>query len=343
MKKKGLLEQVKKLFHGAQAQPAEPCAQIRLQEIVSRCQQEICDPQTAQAVQELVQQKTLTQSACQNGKDAAKLEENWRQRCPLSGVISLLGQLPEAEQALLLLWPEAQQEEGRRQLVDALRHEAGNQALAAARVIPQLQDPLLVPLLLQALLNDTEYVTARVAEALAGCGTAAADGIAVLYQKEDCPCRPLLLEVLALMPAGSCKDSLIVSALQAPEAEVRQAAVALLGRWQVKDSLALLTPLLTDEDLSVRATLARTLGQIGGPKAVDLLCQLDAMGDWQVEQCKSTALHSLGASEEGLAAATARRNRKNRSPKAPVAPPDGAHSQQTPKDSPAERNNSITS
>ena len=85
----------------------------------------------------------------------------------------------------------------------------------------------MVPLLLQALLNDTEYVTARVAEALAGCGTSAADGIAVLYQKEDCPCRPLLLEVLALMPAGSCKDSLIVSALQAPEAEVRQAAVAL--------------------------------------------------------------------------------------------------------------------
>jgi len=212
-------------------------------------------------------------------------------------IIALLGEDNNAEIALTYLWPWLQNDDLRRRLVESLRHETPRAAASVSALMPKIDNVLMVPLLLTALLNSHKYLAARAGEALAACGKPGARAMEALFAAGNGKTKETLLQVFAQMPAESCSAVLLSEALRDQDPAVCCAAVAAVTAWQLPEGINLLKPLCQDQDLSVRAAVAAALGEFGGEEARIALEAIDAGGEWAVEAAVQTALRQFQTEE----------------------------------------------
>ncbi len=194
--------------------------------------------------------------------------------------------------------------------------------IAAYTVLAELGLPETGPLLEDGLLNSSVLVRARAAEARGRAGLAAGSGALRRAINDEAPSvriaamnalgdakvlemKPRLIEIgrtedgpeavfayAALYKMGQA-DMLgdITNAATLPDAEVRMAAIGVLGRLKRPASLALLSQAVYDPNPSVRAFAAGALGEFGSPGGVAPLTH--ALGD-EMAMVRGVAAGSLG-------------------------------------------------
>lgn len=194
--------------------------------------------------------------------------------------------------------------------------------IAAYTVLAELGLPDTGPLLEDGLLNSSVLVRARAAEAIGRAGLAAKSGALKRAINDEAPSvriaamnalgdarvmeiKARLIEIgrteegpeaifayAALYKMGQT-DMLIdiTNAATLPDAEVRMAAIGVLGRLKRPASLALLSQAVYDPNPSVRAFAAGALGEFGSPGGVAPLTH--ALGD-EMAMVRGVAAGSLG-------------------------------------------------
>ena len=194
--------------------------------------------------------------------------------------------------------------------------------IAAYTVLAELGLPETGPLLEDGLLNSSVLVRARAAEAIGRAGLAAGSGALKRAINDEAPSvriaamnalgdarvmemKPRLIEIgrteegpeaifayAALYKMGQT-DMLIdiTNAATLPDAEVRMAAIGVLGRLKRPASLAVLSQAVYDPNPSVRAFAAGALGEFGSPGGVAPLTH--ALGD-EMAMVRGVAAGSLG-------------------------------------------------
>jgi len=203
-----------------------------------------------------------------------------------------------------------------------VRDQKEHVRIAAYTVLAELGLPETGPLLEDGLLNSSVLVRARAAEAIGRAGLAAKSGALKRAINDDAPSvriaamnalgdarvmemKPRLIEIgrteegpeaifayAALYKMGQT-DMLIdiTNAATLPDAEVRMAAIGVLGRLKRPASLAVLSQAVYDPNPSVRAFAAGALGEFGSPGGVAPLTH--ALGD-EMAMVRGVAAGSLG-------------------------------------------------
>lgn len=172
------------------------------------------------------------------------------------------------------------------------------QSLAAVRMIVEIHDERIVPLLLLALLKMDKYPPARVAEALAAFGAVSARALTALYHKVEADqYKLIIMDALTQMDCG-CPVSVVRDAMGCAEDNLRQKAAEVIGVDRPDDAVELLRPLLADPVGNVRAAAAASLGSLGGEEAYAILRQLiEKDPDWKV---KSTCQNFITSWEKAI-------------------------------------------
>jgi hypothetical protein len=203
-----------------------------------------------------------------------------------------------------------------------VRDQKEHVRIAAYTVLAELGLPETGPLLEDGLLNSSVLVRARAAEAIGRAGLAAKSGALKRAINDEAPSvriaamnalgdarvmemKPRLIEIgrteegpeaifayAALYKMGQT-DMLIdiTNAATLPDAEVRMAAIGVLGRLKRPASLAVLSQAVYDPNPSVRAFAAGALGEFGSPGGVAPLTH--ALGD-EMAMVRGVAAGSLG-------------------------------------------------
>ena len=173
-------------------------------------------------------------------------------------------------------------------LLKMLMRELANlhieQSMAACRLIAEIKDERIVPLLLFALLKPEKYPPARVAEALAAFGVVAARALAALYRRvEAADCKLLILDAMGQLQK-LCPLSVLKEAVNCDNDEIRKKAAEIIGIVRPENALELLRPMVVDGDGKIRSAAAAALGQIGGEKCYVILKDIQEKDpDWQVK------------------------------------------------------------
>jgi HEAT repeat protein len=184
-------------------------------------------------------------------------------------------------------------------LLDALDDPEREVRAAATRSLAVLDAPVAVAPIVAAL------AAGRVQRAVGGwalmkLGESALPSLRELVEHEDADIRAAAVELLGL--TGDASDSgQLVERLRDPAAEVRAKAAHALGRLGAADAALALREALGDRIFFVRAAVARALGQIGDrPSAVALVHQAQT-DRFEAAQAAARALAEL--EPVGLAAA----------------------------------------
>ena len=207
-------------------------------------------------------------------------------------------------------------------ITSRVRDQKEHVRIAAYTVLAELGLPETGSLLEDGLLNSSVLVRARAAEAIGKAGLAAGSGALKRAINDEAPSvriaamnalgdarvmemKPRLVEIgrteegpeaifayAALYMMGQT-DMLIdiTNAATLPDAEVRMAAIGVLGRLKRPSSLALLSQAVYDPNPSVRAFAAGALGEFGSPGGVAPLTH--ALGD-EMAMVRGVAAGSLG-------------------------------------------------
>lgn len=222
-------------------------------------------------------------------------ENNW-----CMAYLKQVGTNDNSYKAIILLWEyqDGNKENLLKQMLRELADLRIEQSLAAVKLIKEINDERIVPLLLLALLQRDKYPPARVAEALSVFGAVAGRSLTALYRKvEGEDYKMLIMDALGQLGAD-CPMSVINEAIKSPSEAMRKKAAEVVGIAGPKNALMVLHPLLADSEGRVRAAAAAALGNIGGEEAYRLLRQLmQADPDWQV---KSTCQSFIGSWEAAI-------------------------------------------
>lgn len=172
------------------------------------------------------------------------------------------------------------------------------QSLAAVRMIVEIHDERIVPLLLLALLKMDKYPPARVADALAAFGAVSVRALTALYHKVEAEqYKLIIMDALTQMDCG-CPMSVLRDAMGCITESLRKKAAEVIGTDRPDDAVELLRTLLSDPVGNVRAAAAASLGSVGGEEAYAILRQLiDKDPDWQV---KSTCQNFITSWEQAI-------------------------------------------
>jgi HEAT repeat protein len=207
-------------------------------------------------------------------------------------------------------------------ITSRVRDQKEHVRIAAYTALAELGLPETAPILEDGLLDSSVLVRARAAEAIGKAGLAAKSGALRRALGDDMPTvriaamnalgeakvtdlKPRFIEIgrteegpeaifayAALYKMGQ-SDMLvdITNAATLPDAEVRMAALGVLGRLKRPASLAVLTQAVYDPNPSVRAFAAGALGEFGSPGGVAPLTH--AVGD-EMAMVRGVAAGSLG-------------------------------------------------
>lgn len=202
--------------------------------------------------------------------------------------------------AVLTLW-EYQGEKTDDLLKQMMRELADlhiEQSLAAVRLIVEIHDERIVPLLLLALLKMDKYPPARVTEALTAFGALSGRALTALYHKVEGEQYKLIIMDALTQMEGGCPMSVVRDAVDCAEENLRKKAAEVIGLNYPDEAAELLRPLLADPVGSVRAAAAAALGSLGGEEAYAILRQLiEKDPDWQV---KSTCQNFITSWENAI-------------------------------------------
>jgi HEAT repeat protein len=218
--------------------------------------------------------------------DKLRTARKWRDR---AFAAELLGRVGSAKAVPALL-----------ETVQATRTEDSDVREIALRALARIADPRAVEPLVAALSSADIWLTARIADILARHGDAAVDPLmALLTGSSGDPARAWAANVLGEVRAQRAFPAL-VRGLSDSDEEVRGKAATALGRLGDRRAVNhLLEHLLIDPAPFVRARIASTLAQFGGPEVVDRLVHALRDQAWWVRMRSVEALEQIGASAVG--------------------------------------------
>jgi HEAT repeat protein len=197
-------------------------------------------------------------------------------------------------------------EAGLTALMNGLR-SANPDVRKAAGELARVSDPLMAPVLLEALEDDHDAVVIHAAEALGGLkDDRALDALASLL-----PTRSAAVHTAALAALDQIRPSWrqtrpgqdvipqLVSGLRSPRAEQRARIALTLGQLGGEQVLAPLIEILKDPEPLVRDAAADALGHLGDTRAVDPL--IEALAREPDEAARTEIISSLGRLGDGRA------------------------------------------
>jgi HEAT repeat protein len=181
----------------------------------------------------------------------------------------------------------------------AVRTEDSDVREIALRALARIADPRAVGPLVEALSSADPWLTARIAEILASHGDAVVDPLIELLTHSSChPARAWAAHILGEVRAQRAFPAL-VRGLGDADDEVRGRSATALGRLGDRRAVNhLLERLLTDPVPFVRARIAATLGQFGGPEVIDRLIRALRDPAWWVRVRSVEALERIGPAAE---------------------------------------------
>ena len=180
-------------------------------------------------------------------------------------------------------------------------HDSVTVRRAAAKTLTLIEDPRALPVLLKALLNDSDpVVQGSAVGAMAAVGAEAIDGLLEVLINPDSTAMQLGLASWGLAFVGARAPEALRKAATSEHAEIRCAAIAALGDQiqSLDDTEAriLVEQGLIDPDRDVRAEAATLLGKLHNPDwAAPLLEPMLADSEGQVRKNAALSLMKLQA------------------------------------------------
>jgi bilin biosynthesis protein len=174
---------------------------------------------------------------------------------------------------------------------------------AAAKTLTLIEDPRALPVLLKALLNDSDpVVQGSAVGAMAAVGAEAIDGLLAVLINPESTAMQLGLASWGLAFVGARAPEALREAATSEHAEIRCAAIAALGdQIQNLDDIearSLVEKGLIDPDRDVRAEAATLLGKLHNPDwAAPLLEPMLADPEGQVRKNAALSLMKLQATK----------------------------------------------
>jgi bilin biosynthesis protein len=185
-------------------------------------------------------------------------------------------------------------------LLDALaNHNNVVVRRAAGKTITLIADPIAIPHLIYALLNDEDTVVkGSVVGALARTGSASVPALLDILTSTDYPESAKGHAAWALSFIGAKAKELLYSAINSPSSEVRCAVVGAICNFEEEElderGLSILLDALRDETINVRVEAAASLSKLNETKAIPQLLELLRSPDWESRQGAAFALMKLG-------------------------------------------------
>ena len=180
-------------------------------------------------------------------------------------------------------------------------HDSVTVRRAAAKTLTLIEDPRALPVLLKALLNDSDpVVQGSAVGAMAAVGAEAIDGLLEVLINPDSTAMQLGLASWGLAFVGARAPEALRKAATSEHAEIRCAAIAALGD-QIQslddtEAKSLVEQGLIDPDRDVRAEAATLLGKLHNPEwAAPLLEPMLADPEVQVRKNAALSLMKLQA------------------------------------------------
>lgn len=180
-------------------------------------------------------------------------------------------------------------------------HDSVTVRRAAAKTLTLIEDPRALPVLLKALLNDSDpVVQGSAVGAMAAVGTEAIDGLLEVLINPASTAMQLGLASWGLAFVGARAPEALRKAATSEHAEIRCAAIAALGD-QIQslddtEARSLVEQGLIDPDRDVRAEAATLLGKLHNPDwAAPLLEPMLADPEGQVRKNAALSLMKLQA------------------------------------------------
>ena len=180
-------------------------------------------------------------------------------------------------------------------------HESVTVRRAAAKTLTLIEDPRALPVLLKALLNDSDpVVQGSAVGAMAAVGAEAIDGLLEVLINPESTAMQLGLASWGLAFVGARAPEALRKAATSEHAEIRCAAIAALGD-QIQslddtEARSLVEQGLIDPDRDVRAEAATLLGKLHNPEwAGPLLEPMLADPEGQVRKNAALSLMKLQA------------------------------------------------
>ena len=180
-------------------------------------------------------------------------------------------------------------------------HESVTVRRAAAKTLTLIEDPRALPVLLKALLNDSDpVVQGSAVGAMAAVGAEAIDGLLGVLINPESTAMQLGLASWGLAFVGARAPEALRKAATSEHAEIRCAAIAALGD-QIQslddtEARSLVEQGLIDPDRDVRAEAATLLGKLHNPDwAAPLLEPMLADSEGQVRKNAALSLMKLQA------------------------------------------------
>jgi bilin biosynthesis protein len=182
-------------------------------------------------------------------------------------------------------------------------HDSVTVRRAAAKTLTLIEDPRALPVLLKALLNDSDpVVQGSAVGAMAAVGAEAIDGLLAVLINPESTAMQLGLASWGLAFVGARAPEALREAATSEHAEIRCAAIAALGdQIQNLDDIearSLVEKGLIDPDRDVRAEAATLLGKLHNPDwAAPLLEPMLADPEGQVRKNAALSLMKLQATK----------------------------------------------
>lgn len=182
-------------------------------------------------------------------------------------------------------------------------HDSVTVRRAVAKTLTLIEDPRALPVLLKALLNDSDpVVQGSAVGAMAAVGAEAIDGLLAVLINPESTAMQLGLASWGLAFVGARAPEALREAATSEHAEIRCAAIAALGdQIQNLDDIearSLVEKGLIDPDRDVRAEAATLLGKLHNPDwAAPLLEPMLADPEGQVRKNAALSLMKLQATK----------------------------------------------
>lgn len=164
---------------------------------------------------------------------------------------------------------------------------------AAARALGRIHSAETIPVILQAIRKNANYVGRALTGAFQQIITPAQIPFLIETLNDPSPqIRQTAAEAIGRFRASEAIPGLI-GLLQAPEASVRRTAAEALGAIGNAEVMDALFPLLNDDAWQVRQSAASALGHLRNSQAVPYLIEILIDGDWHVVRAVIAALGEI--------------------------------------------------
>jgi len=187
-------------------------------------------------------------------------------------------------------------------LLDALAHHSNPVVRrASAKTLTLIADPIAIPTLIHALLNDEDTVVkGSTIAALASTGEASVPALLEILASPENPESTKGHAAWALAFIGAEAKEYLYREINSDSAEVRAAVVGAIAKVAQEDSdegaFKILVNALTDPAENVRCEAAAVLGNITYRPAIPNLVQLLHHPDWESRKAAALALMKIGGS-----------------------------------------------